>query len=170
MWIGLLSLFLVVPAYAAEPGENEEEAEPVVEETPMTQGELAVAIVIMLGLESEIDNHAGAKATLLLRPNGSELIHADFLSGRGVRPLEGWEINEEVTNEVLAVVVVQVLGLVWDVGNRDDPDDYIAVLEARDLILTSVRDVLSELEAINPVVHIPLAGLYQNNLSAIRGF
>jgi len=84
--------------------------------------------------------------------------------------MDGWAIDEEVTKEVIAVVVVQVLGLVWEVEDRDSPDDYVAVLEARDLILTNVRDVLSEVEVINPVVHIPLAGLYQDNLSATRGF
>lgn len=137
----------------------------------MTQGDLAVAIVRMLGLESEIDQNIGAKATLLLNPAPAKQVYADFLASRGVQPLGGWKINEVVTKEVLAVVVVQVLGLLDEVENKDKPDEYIAVLEAHDIILTSVRDVLSEIEVINPVVQIPgVAGLYFDNLSPARGF
>jgi hypothetical protein len=173
-------LVLTIPrALAAEPANGEAtppeggqgEAPPVVEEKPMTQGDLAVAIVRMLGLESEIDANIGAKATLLLNPDIAKQVYANFLASRGIHPLGGWKINEPVTKEVLAVVVVQVLGLLAEVEHPDNPDDYIAVLEAHDIILTSVRDVLSEIEVINPVVQIPgVAGLYFENLSAIRGF
>jgi hypothetical protein len=164
-------LVLAAPrAFAGEPA-NGEGTPPVVQEKPMTQGELAVAIVRMLGLDSEIDENMGAKATLLLNPTVAQQVYADFLASRGIRPLEGWKINEPVTKEVLAVVVVQVLGLLGEVENRDNPDDYIAVLEAHDIVLTSVRDVLSEIDVINPVVQIPgLAGLYSENLTPTRGF
>lgn len=177
----LLLLVLVVPqALAAGPANGgaaqppeDEEAEPVVEEKPMTQGELAVAIVRMLGLESEIDENIGGKATFSLNPDVTKQIYADFLTGRGVRPLGGWKINEEVTDEVLAVVVTQVTGLISEIetARRDDAAAYIEMLESRGIILTSVRDVLSEIEIINQVVDIPgLAGPYFDNLTPIRGF
>ena len=76
-----------------------------------------------------------------------------------------------MTLEVLAVVVTQALGLIGEVENPDNWEDYAAVLEARDLELTSVRDVLSEIEIVNPVVII-LRGTsmsYGNNLSPVRG-
>ncbi len=162
----LLLLVLAVPyVFAAEPAEAEgetpaEDAEPVVEEKPMTQAELAVAIVRMLGLENE------------LPPGATELDYIDFLRGRGVQPLPTWNPHEEVTKEVLAVVVVQVLGLLSEVADKENVNDYVTVLEEHDLILTSVRDVLSEIEVINPLVQIirgtSLDG-YEDNLSSIRG-
>ena len=148
-------------AEAAEPGEGEavdgestdggSEDEPVVEEEPMTQGELAIAIVRMLGLESEIDANMGAKALFSLRPELNVRVYTAFLASRGVHPLEGWDPDAPVTLDVLSVVVVQVLGLTREVSNLQDPVAYRRVLEAHDLIVANIRDVLSEVEVINTV-------------------
>jgi hypothetical protein len=190
--IRFLSILLLVLAlaaargYAAEPaggeggtavgGEGTADgaggAEPVVEEKPMTQGELAVAIVRMLGLESEIDANAGAKALFDLSPDLNVRVYTNFLASRGVQPLGGWDPDAPVTVDVLSVVVVQVLGLVREVDNLDDAVAYRRVLEAHDLVLVNIRDVLSEVEVINTVQIIrgsSLTGPYHDNLSPTTG-
>ena len=176
LWMCLLLLILAVPsAYAAEPGGGEEEppaedAEPAVEEEPMTQAELAAVIIRMLGLASEVDENIGTDK-LSFRSDNSELAYTHACTVRGICPLGGWKPKEKVTLEVVAVVVTQALGLLDKVENPDRWEDYAAVLEAFDLELTSVRDVLSEIEVVNPVVII-LRGTsmsYGNNLSPVRG-
>ena len=190
-WIVLFLLVfaLALPGvYAAEPAGDEgdtdesaegtetqgDEGEVVVEEKPMTQGELAITIVRMLGLASELDENIGTRK-LTLRSDSVALAAIDLLRSRGVQPLAsqgGWQADKEVTPEVLAVIVTQVLGLASLVENPDDPDAYVAVLEARGLILTNVRDVLSEIEVVNPVVQIirgSLGGPYEDPLSPDRG-
>lgn len=175
-WIWLLLLMLAVPgAVAAEPAPAEEEppaedAEPVVEEEPMTQAELAAIIISMLGLASEVDETIGTDK-LSFRFDNSELAYTYACTVRGICPLGGWKPKEKVTLEVLAVVVVQALGLLDEVEDLNNWEDYAAALLARDLELTSVRDVLSEIEIVNPVVII-LRGTsmsYGNNLSPVRG-
>jgi hypothetical protein len=167
LWVPLMLVALAVPyVYAAEPADDEgatgtEEAEPVVEEKPMTQGEFAIAIVRMLGLNSE------------LPPDATELDYAEFLRARGIGPLPDleWDVTAEVTNDIVAVVVIQALGLVDLVEDRKKPEHYARVLEERGLILTNVRDVLSEIEVVNPLVYIwpGMAGPYEDNLSSVRG-
>lgn len=178
----LLAAVLGIPAViAAEPAETQEQPppptdgdgtaadQPVVEEQPMTQAELAVIIVRMLGLDSEIDQSVGGKSTFGVRPEVTPIVYIDFLRKMGIHPLPDWDPNAEVTKEVLAVVLGQVLGLTGLVHNPADPNDWIAVLEEHDIVLTNIREVLSEIEVTNPVVQIPLGGLYQDNLSTIRG-
>jgi hypothetical protein len=161
LWMPLLILVLVVPcAYAAEPADGDEE-EPVVEEKPMTQGEFAIAIVRMLGLENE------------LGPDATELDYIEYLRGKGIGPLPDlrWDASAEVTNEVIAVVVIQAVGLTWAVEDPTKPEHYVRALEEHGLILTNVRDVLSEIEVINPLVYIwpGLAGTFRDNPTSIRG-
>jgi hypothetical protein len=179
-WLALLSIALVVfhasMTLAAEDGETDGEGEaevvePVVEEKPMTQGELAIIIVRMLGLESEIDEAYGAQARLRYRPDTPAIVYCNFLADHGVHPLKGWFVDEEVTKEVLAVVVIQVTGLLAEVKNPADEESYVAALEARDIELSSVRDVLSEIEKRNLVVQIVPGrmGTYERNLSSVRG-
>ena len=179
LWLTLLAAMLVAcHALAAEPpapqeGDEDaaaEEAVPVVEEKPMTQGELAIIIVRMLGLESEIDEAYGAQARLRYRPDTFMLVYCNFLAERGVHPLKGWNPYEEVTKEVLAVVVIQITGLLAEVEDLAVEADYVAALEARDIELSSVRDVLSEIEKRNLVEIVPgRLGGYERNLSSIRG-
>ena len=168
LWMPLLILALAVPCvYAAEPADGDEEetpaeeAEPVVEEKPMTQGEFAVAIVRMLGLDNE------------LPPGATEVDYVEYLRGKGIGPLPNltWDASAELTNDVIAVVVVQVVGLTWAVEDPTNVEHYRRVLEEHDLILTSVRDVLSEIEVVNPLVYIwpGLAGSYRDNVTSVRG-
>jgi hypothetical protein len=181
LWLTLLTVTLVAcHASAAEPAgpeetngdEAAEAAEPVVEEKPMTQGELAIIIVRMLGLEDEIDEAYGAQAGLGLRPDTWMRVYSGFLAERGVAPFGGWRVDEEVTKEVLAVVVVLITGLFAEVEDPTKEESYVAALEAHDIQLSSVRDVLSEIEKRNLVVQIVpgwLAGSYHRNLSSVRG-
>lgn len=184
----VLALAFVLPGvYAAEPAEGEEdtsaeeneattpedEAAVVVEEKPMTQGELAIIIVRMLGLASEIDENIGTRK-LTLRSDNVALAAIDLLRSRGVQPMAsqgGWQADKEVAPEVLAVVIVQVLGLLSEVEDPNDPSAYVAALEARGLILTNVREVLSEIEVVNPVVQIIRGSSlpFEDNLSPTRG-
>jgi hypothetical protein len=167
LWVPLLLVALAVPCvYAAEPADGEggtaaDGTEPVVEEKPMTQGEFAVAIVRMLGLETE------------LPPDATELDYAEFLRARGIGPLPDmeWDVTAEVTNDIVAVVVVQALGLLNLVEDRTKPEFYARVLEERGLILTNVRDVLSEIMVVNPLVYIwpGAAGTYWDNVTSVRG-
>ena len=166
LWVPLMLMALAVPyVYAAEPAGDEEEtaaeeAEPVVEEKPMTQGEFAIAIVRMLGLDSE------------LPPDAIELDYAEFLRARGIGPLPDleWDVTAEVTNDVVAVVVTLALGLGDLVEDRTKAEHYARVLEERGLILTNVRDVLSEVEVVNPLVYIwPGLGPYDDTVTPVRG-
>ncbi len=180
LWLALLAFTLIAcHAFAAEPAGLEETdaegtadaAEPVVEEKPMTQGELAIIIVRMLGLESEVDEAYGAQTRLRYRPDTPALVFCYFLAEHGVHPLKGWHPDEEVTKEVLAVVVIQITGLLAEVEDPADENAYVAALEARDIELTSVRDVLSEIEKRNLVQIVPgRMGTYERNLSNVRGF
>jgi len=180
LWLTLLAVTLVAcHASAAEPAGTEatddegtaDAVEPVVEEKPMTQGELAMIIVRMLGLESEIDEAYGAQTRLRYRPDTPALVYCYFLADHGVHPLKGWCVDEEVTKEVLAVVVIQVTGLIGEVANPADEESYVAALEARGIELSSVRDVLSEIEKRNLVVQIVQGRMpYERNLSNVRGF
>jgi hypothetical protein len=188
--LSILLLILALAAaqgYAAEPAEpaggdggtavdgegtadGTGETEPVVEEKPMTQGELAVAIVRMLGLDSEIDANPGAKALFDLNQDINVRVYTNFLASRGVQPLGGWQPDAPATLDVVAVVVTQLLGLVREVENLNDAVAYRRVLEAHDLVLTSIRDVLSEVEVINTVQIIRGSSLpYYDNLSPTTG-
>ena len=179
LWLTLLAVALAVchasAAEPASPGEADGDeaagaAEPVVEEKPMTQGELAIIIVRMLGLEDEIDEAYGAQARTRLRPDAFPLVYCNFLAKRGVAPLKGWLVDEEVTKEVLAVVVILVTGLFEEVEDPSREESYVAALEARGIELANVRDVLSEIEKRNLVVQIvPGRAAYERNLSSVRG-
>ncbi len=146
---------------AIAPGQDAGKGARVVEEKKKTQGDLAQEIVRMLGLDSE------------LPPDATELDYIGFLRDRGVRPLPDWRPDEEANEEVLAVVIVQVLGWLSEVEDPTNPDDYIALLEERGLILTSVRGMLGDIEVVNLLVQTThgtsLGGLYEDNLSSIRG-
>jgi len=168
LWIACLLVALALPYAAAaqaaesdteetadnQTGQTNNETETVVEEKPMTQAELAAVIVRMLGLSSEIHETIGTRQ-LGFRADSFALACIDLLRGRGIQPLKsqgGWQPNEVVTLKVLAVIVTQVLGLTSLVEDPENPDDYVAVLEARGLLMTNVRDVLSEIEVVNPIV------------------
>lgn len=123
-----------------------------------TQGQLAVAIVRSLGLEEEIGNDQSVIAYTL------------FLAGRGIKPLGGWDVNAEVTKEVLAVVVVQTLGLMSEVQDRTNVADYIRVLDDRDISIEDVRKVLSNIFVVNVLVDIVGATPEERVLSVTTGF
>ena len=127
-----------------------------------TQGALAKALVKMLGRENEMD------------PNATDQDYANFLALLGIFPIGGWDVRAPATEEDIAVVLVNVLGLLPEVDDPDNPDDYLALLRERRLGLGSVRSILGNVGLNNPLVQVaggtPLSGLYQDNLSSVRGF
>jgi hypothetical protein len=124
-----------------------------------TQGETAKTLARMLGLEGEIEG------------DGSVLDYINFWRGHGVNPLGGWDPNAEMTDEVLAELLVQVLGLLGEVEDPSNPHDYVDVLDRLGIALSNARDVLGDLGVSVQIVYTsPLAGLYQENLSSVRGY
>ena len=149
--------FLFTPAaFCAEEEKPEPDKE---EEQVFTQGQLAVAIVRSLGLENEIGF------------DQSVLAYANFVDGRGIRPLGGWDVNAPVTKEVLAVVVVQTLGLRSEVQDPANVADYITVLEDRDISIEDVRKVLSNIFVVNVITDIVGPSVPEDGpLTPIAGF
>jgi len=127
-----------------------------------TQGALAKAIVKMLGLEDQMD------------PNATDQDYASFLASMGAFPFGGWRVGSVATEEDLAVILVKVLGLLPEVDDPNNPDDYLALLRERGLGLGSVRNILGNSGGTNPLAPVvggtPLSGLYQENVSTVRGF
>jgi len=122
-----------------------------------TQGELAADLVKMLGLEGEMG------------PNATGAEYANFLAGFGVGPLGGWNPGGQVNDDVLAVLLVQILGLLPEVGNKGDVKDYLAVLREHNLVLGNVRAALNNMGNVQIVDRSKLASLYSQNLSSVRG-
>jgi len=116
------------------------------EEQAFTQGQLAVAIVRSLGLENEVGF------------DQSEQGYATFLQARGIAPLiKGefmWDVNADVDREILAVIVVQALGLRSYVQDHLNIAHYVAVCEDRDISIEDVRKVLSNIFVVNVLVDI----------------
>ena len=138
----IVGFLFALPAFCAEEVEtNSKEKEDV-----FTQGELAVAIVRSLGLENEIGFDRSKQA------------YMTFLQSRGIVPLiDGvykWDPDAEVTKEVLAVVVVQTLGLRSEVQDTTNVGDYIRVLDDRDISIEDVRKVLSNIFVVNVLTEV----------------
>jgi hypothetical protein len=127
-----------------------------------TQGAMAKKIVQMLGLEGEM----GSDAT--------EADYAALLAGLGFSPLRGWALDQPMSDEDLAVLMVLLLGLGREVGNPADPDDFKRVLREHDLVLSNLRDLLGNINLPNglvPIVHTSqFDTLYSGNLSPTTGF
>ena len=150
----IAGLFFASFANSADEVKKEDEAK----KKAFTQGQLAVAIVRSLGLEEEIGN------------DQSLVAYALFLKGRGIAPIDGWDVNAIVTKEVLAVVVVQTLGLISEVQDKTNVADYIRVLDDRDISIEDVRKVLSNIFVVNVLVDIVGVEPGEEPLSTITGF
>jgi hypothetical protein len=137
-----------------------EETKPEAKKATFTQGQLAVAIVRSLGLEEEIGN------------DQSFVAYTQFLAGRGICPIGGWDINLEVSKDVLAVVVVQTLGLMSEVQDKTNVADYIRVLDDRDISIEDVRKVLSNIFVVNVLTDIvgTTPTDFDRPLSTVTGF
>jgi len=123
-----------------------------------TQGELAKAVVQMLGLEGELDADA------------TDEDYAAFLASIGFGPPGGWNVGAWVDEELLAMLLIQLLGLEGELPNPNDPLQCIALLKEHGLLLTNVRDLLGNTDLLTQTRgDTARAGLYQNNLSSTRG-
>lgn len=129
-------------------------------EKKTTQGELAKSIVKMLGLEGEMD------------PDATEDDYAAFLAAMGIGPPDGWNLDDFVDEELLALILVQLLGLGGQLENPNDPLQCLALLKERGLLLTSLRELLGNTNRSFPMQTrggTAASGLYQDNLSSVRG-
>jgi len=123
-----------------------------------SQGELAKAVVKMLGLEGRMD------------PDATEEDYGAFLASMGVAPPGGWSVHQFVDEELLAMILIQLLGLGSEMQNPNDPAQCVALLKERGLLLTSVRDLLRNTNLLTQTRgDTARPGLYQNNLSSTRG-
>jgi hypothetical protein len=123
-----------------------------------TQGDLAKALVKMLGLEGQVDADAADED------------YGAFLASMGVAPPGGWHMRRFVDEELLAMILIQLLGLRKEVPDPGDPAQCIALLKERGLLLTNVRDLLGNSNLLTQTRDdTARPGLYQNNLSSTRG-
>ena len=124
-----------------------------------TQGKLAATIVKSLGLGGAVE------------PGATEMDYANLCAKLGVGPLNGWNLNAEVTDQTLALILVQLLGWISEVKDPTKLQDLLDVLEKHGVLLGSVRDVLNEMGVVGPLVIVlrDTSLSYEGNLSSIRG-
>jgi len=124
-----------------------------------TQGKLAATIVKSLGLAAAVD------------PGATEMDYANLCAKLGVGPLGGWNLNAEVTDETLALILVQLFGWTSEVKDPTKLQDLLDVLEKHGVLLGSVRDVLNEMGVVGPLVIVlrDTSLSYEGNLSSVRG-
>lgn len=127
----------------------------------MTHLELAQAMVRALGLQQDVP----ATAT--------PVDYTTYLAGKGIAPLRGWIADAEVSKDDLAVVTVLALGLADEVEKDDDAVSYMAVLDERQISLTTVKDVISNVTVTSTVttlvLYSPITVLYETFLSPVEG-
>ncbi len=106
---GALALMLSGSAVVAQNNANNN--------NQVTQGELALMLINMLGLQQEIE------------VTGSPLDAIRVLLIYGISPINGWEVDRPVVLGDLAVVLVQSLQAQDEVDDPNDPVQCIAYLE-----------------------------------------
>lgn len=92
----------------------------------VTQGELAMILVNVLGLANDLP--AGA----------TEFDAIALLLARGIAPLDGWDAGRPVLLADLAVVLVRALDGEDEVENPDDPQSWITAAQSLGIDLSSV--------------------------------
>jgi hypothetical protein len=104
-----------VPAVAYEP-----QIEPAAPEAggDFTQNQLAKMLARVLAVEDRLP------AAVMIDD------YFNLLTTIGVAPMDGWEVDAQVTRDDLAVVMVQALGLQGEVEDTMDPQCYIDVLKS----------------------------------------
>ena len=109
--IGLLMLAMVVVPLADTRAQE-------VSDNGITQGELAVMVVNLLGWSASMP---AAPTTL---------DYIALLNANGIAPLDGWQPGELVVLADLVVVLVQALELEDQVEDPDNPESYVELLES----------------------------------------
>ena len=116
-----LSVLVLLTCVSCGPARHHETADGSPERHVITHGELAQRIVWMMGDESKMS----ARAT--------GLDYENYLSGKGIAPLNGWRHDELVTKGDLAVVTVRLLRLQSRVEDPADEAAYIALLNSLEI-------------------------------------
>lgn len=115
----------------------------------VTQGELAMILVNVLGLANDLP--AGA----------TEFDAIALLLARGIAPLDGWDAERPVMLADLAVVLVRALGGEDEVENPDDPQSWITAAQSLGIDLSSVTgaagggDPLTDDQELPPQLVVP---------------
>lgn len=145
--VGLLGLSLVVAA--------EEEPEGM----GMEHMALAQGVVRSLGRQGDLPADA------------TPADFATYLQGMGIAPMRGWISGAEVSKDDLAVVTIEALGLLGEVEDPANVSSYMAVLSEREIVLTTVMDVITNVavqtEIAKLVVYSPITILYETFLTPV---
>ena len=143
------------PLTDEEPAAVEEEGDEDTDGVELTHGDLAIAIIRALGLESEVP------------VVGSAVDYMRIARERGIQPLGGWDISKIATDDDIAVVYVQCMRMTDKVEKKEDPAHYVAVMEAMGIESADIRRVLHEIRVL-PII-TPLEGVYMRPLTPLRG-
>lgn len=128
----LIMLFLVV-ALACIPALAQEEA---ASQGGVQYGQLAQLLVKALGLAK----------FLPAVPTDAECFQ--ILAQNGIAPASGWNNDGIVTKGDTARVLVQAMGLSDEVENPEDPNSWIATLEANNITLDRISTSVAQAELL----------------------
>lgn len=98
----------------------------------VTQGELAQMMVRMLGLYR------------YLPPDPTDGESFAILMVNKISPADGWNSKAAVTREDLARVAILAMGEGGSVENPDDPDSWVAALQAMGVDIESIGQVVAQ--------------------------
>lgn len=145
-----LSAVIAMPvAHAQDPGA-----------VPAQQLELASLLVNLMGLSR----------TLPAAPSAQQIFAA--LAVNGVSPEDGWDADKVVTKADLARTVVQAMGMASEIENPDDPNSWVAFLEAMGISIDTIGSAVSEIAPSPEIVagNISRAGTTWDPLDNVSRF
>lgn len=95
-----------------------------------------------LELATLLANLMGLSRNLPAVPTPQQIF--GLLLANGVSPAEGWDAEAVVTKADLARVVVQAMDMAGDIENPDDPNAWVAFLEAMGISIDTIGDAVVE--------------------------
>ncbi|HMO51373.1 MAG TPA: hypothetical protein PKE26_08900 [Kiritimatiellia bacterium] len=126
-----LSAVITAPVYAQEAAEGD----------VMTEGQLAEALVNVLGLAA------------MLPPNPQQADITAILLQNGISPRDGWVPSNVVTLGNLARILVQAMGAADEVENPEDDASWVAYLNSVGVEFGTIEEALGQA----PVLSSPVA-------------
>ncbi len=118
-----------------------QEAEVAADADIMTEGQLAEALVNVLGLAT------------MLPPNPQQADVVAILLQNGISPRDGWAPENVVTLGNLARIVVQALGAADQVENPEDDGSWVAYLASVGIEFGTIDEAIAQ----TPVLSQPVA-------------
>lgn len=122
----LLALGMSATVFAAPKSEAEGGSKLI------NQGEMAQMLVKVLGLYR------------YLPPDPTNADCFNVLMVNGISPFKGWDASASVTREDLARVIILAMGQEKSVENPDDPQSWVAALQAMGVDIESVGQVVNQ--------------------------